>query len=200
MPYPRAFVSGGLSLFVLTVLILLSSPFFSGGALADEFKLTPSLGLKEEYNDNLFFTGSDRTKDFTTTISPGLDLINKTETLDLNLVARLDILRYVSNKALNDVDNYSRGRLRYSLNPRLNVSTELGFAKDSRPDQDIDVSGLVFTKAVTRYKYNYAAGGEYIVSEKTKVNLSYAYENSDFKDPGFTDIKSHDVTLGSFTI
>ena len=73
----------------------------------DEFKLIPSLALKEEYNDNIFFTEKARADDFITTVTPGLELIDRTEKVDVNLVARAHVLRYVNNTGLDNVDqNY----------------------------------------------------------------------------------------------
>ena len=54
---------------------------------ADEFKLIPSLTVKGEYNDNIFYTTDETEDDFITTISAGLELIERTERLDLGLSA-----------------------------------------------------------------------------------------------------------------
>ena len=55
---------------------------------ADEFKLTPSLAVKEEYNDNILYTQTDIQKDFITTISPGLALTDRTERMDLSYAGK----------------------------------------------------------------------------------------------------------------
>ncbi len=168
----------------------------SGEVIGDEFKLIPSIGIKEEYNDNLFFTEKDKKDDFITTILPGLELINRTERLDLNLSARLGGLIYAKNEDLNFLDQFYNGRLRYSIHPKLKVSADAGFTKDFSPDRDLEVTGLV-TKAIRRYKYNFSSGAEYTFTEKTKSELSYSFELYDYeRDPEYVDTTSHGVNLG----
>ena len=72
-----------IQLILLNVLLLL----VPSGVLADDFKLIPSLAVREEYNDNIFGSVSDTVDDFITTISPGLELVERTERLDLGLSA-----------------------------------------------------------------------------------------------------------------
>ena len=51
------------------------------GIFADEFKLIPSLAVREEYNDNIFASSNDTADDFITTLSAGLELVERTERL-----------------------------------------------------------------------------------------------------------------------
>jgi hypothetical protein len=167
-----------------------------GEAGADEFKLIPSVNLKGEYNDNLFFTEKRKKDDFVTTLSPGLELINKTERLDVSLLARASGLLYADNHDLNGIDQYYRGKLRYSLHPKWSLSGEAGFTRDSTPDRDIEATGLV-NKAIRRYKYIFTGGLDHRLTEKTTADLSYSYERQDYeRDPEFVDIDSHGVNLG----
>jgi hypothetical protein len=182
--------------FLILSFILLFSLSLLGEARGGPFKLTPSLNLREEYNDNIFFSINNRENDFITTVSPAIDLVNRTERVDLNFNGRLDILRYGSNEGLNDENYYFRGKVRYSFNPKLAVSGEGGFTRDFTPDQDIDISGLVVMGAVRRYRQNYASGADYVFSEKTRANFSYSYDRSDFKEREFIDTRAHDASLG----
>jgi hypothetical protein len=54
-------------------------------AYADEFKLTPSVAVRQEYNSNIFFDSSKEEDDTITRVKPGLELLNRTERLDLRL-------------------------------------------------------------------------------------------------------------------
>jgi hypothetical protein len=195
MPCCVASVTGRFPFLASASFVFIFLVLFSGKAKGDEFKIIPSLSTKEEYNDNIFFSQDDRKKDFVTTFSPALELIDRTERLDLNLSARVNVLRYWSNRDLDSVDQFYRGRIGYSLNPKLKISAEAGYTRDSTPDREIEVTGLVLN-TVKRYKQNYAAGTEYTFSEKTKANLSYSYERSDYKDPRFLDLTAHDINLG----
>jgi hypothetical protein len=174
-------------------------PFFlfllSGEAKGDEFKLIPSLGLREQYTDNLFFTDRDKKGDFITTISTGLALSKRTERLNANLLGRFSWLGYARNSELSGAEQDVRGSLGYSVTPRLKFSVEAKYKSDIRPDRDIEVSGLVMSH-VRRHWQNFAGRAEYVFSEKTKSIFSYSYERSDFKDPDFVDVQAHDANLG----
>ena len=190
-----ASITGRFPFLTSAFLVFVSLFSFLEGAKGDEFKLIPSLSTKEEYNDNIFFTEEDRTKGFVTTLSPGLELIDRTEKLDLNLSARVNVLRYWRNGDLDRVNQFYRGRIGYSLHPKLKLSANAAYTRDFTPDRDLEVTGLILGN-VRRDKQNYGAGAEYTFSEKTMGSLSYSYERSDYKDPEFTDIRSHDISLG----
>ena len=71
----------------LVILLLSLTVFCANEIMADEFKLIPSIAVRGEYNDNIFYTADDTEDDFITTISAGLELIERTERVDLNLSA-----------------------------------------------------------------------------------------------------------------
>jgi hypothetical protein len=177
-------------------LLLLSSllPFPMSEAMGAEFKLIPSLGLQEEYNDNIFYTDKNRVDDFITTVTPGLELVNRTEKVDVSLLARMGVLWYADNHDLNNIDQNYQGKVRYSPVPTWTLSGEAGYVEDSRPDRDLEVTGLV-NRAAIRYRQNYGAGVDHIFSEKTKVGLTYAYSRDDYSEPNLADLKAHDATL-----
>ena len=184
--------------FFLPFFLFLSSVFPSGKAMGAEFKLIPSLDLREEYNDNIFYTESSRVRDFITTLTPGLELVNRTEKLDLNLLARIPVLRYADTRELDHTDQNYSGRLRYSLHPNWALSGGAAYVEDSRPDRDLEVTGLV-TNAAIRRRQNYSAGVDHNFSEKTKAGLTYMYSQDDYPSPHFVDLKAHDANL-NFTL
>jgi len=163
-------------------------------AMGAEFKLIPSLGLQEEYNDNIFYTDKNRVDDFITTVTPGLELVNRTEKADVNLLARVGVLRYVDTTELDHTDQKYQGKLRYSPVPTWTLSGGAGYVEDSRPDRDLEVTGLV-NRATIRRRQNYSAGLDHIFSEKTKAGLTYAYSRDDYSGSDFADLKAHDATL-----
>jgi hypothetical protein len=164
-------------------------------APADEFKVTSSLGLKQEYNDNLFFDDSDEEEEFITTISTGLELGERTERLNARLKAEVDGLLYAQNDELNDVDQLYRGDVDYRLTPRTDVAVEAEFRRDSRPDRDLLETGLVLG-TTTRERQRYRLSSSHAFSERTSGSLSYLYERDDYDDPEVTDVESHDASLG----
>ncbi|MBW2012086.1 MAG: hypothetical protein JRI32_10795 [Deltaproteobacteria bacterium] len=161
----------------------------------DGLNITPFVALEQEYNDNIFFDDDDETNDFIATISPGLELIERTERLDTRLSAQINNLIYYDNDELNSVDQYYTGRLRYRITPKTDVSAEAGYTRDSRSDRDIEETGLVLSTA-TRHQQRYSLSGRYMLSEKTAATLSYAYDQDDFDDSEFDDSRSHSTNLG----
>ena len=64
---------------VLAILMLMLAMIRCSAVLADDFNFTPSLGVRGEYNDNIFYTSNNAEDDSITTIIAGLELINRTE-------------------------------------------------------------------------------------------------------------------------
>jgi hypothetical protein len=163
-------------------------------ALADELKLAPSVTLKEEYNDNIFFSVSDRKSDFISTLTPGISLSDRSERLDANLLVRLNGILYARTSGLSAVDQDYRGRLSYMLSPRTRLSTEASYILDSQPDREIATTGLVLG-AVKRHRQQYSISGERTLNEKTSAALAYSYEQDDYDNQRFSDLKYHDASL-----
>ena len=170
-------------------LLCLAQP---GSAKAQGFNLVPNIALREEYNSNIFFSVQDQTSDFITTVSPGLDIVDRTERLDLALSGRLDGLYYADNSALDAVDQYYNGRLGYKITERLGVLSDAGYVKDSRPDRDILETGLV-QSAQPRERSFFSLGGDYRTGENTSDSLFYRYERSDYADEQLADSRIHTV-------
>ncbi|UCH21531.1 MAG: hypothetical protein JSU83_24050 [Deltaproteobacteria bacterium] len=160
----------------------------------DQIKLDVSLALQEEYNDNIFVSETDAIDDFITTVSPALAFSQKSERSNTGLLGRLDGIYYADNDELNDIDQNFNARMNHWLDPRLNLSGEFEYIKDSRPDRDIETTGLVLGRFV-RYRRYLTLSGEYLVSEKTASTLTYAYVNQDFDDPELADFDSHTANL-----
>jgi len=175
---------------ILTLAIIIPS-----GVLADDFKLTPSFGVKGEYNDNLFFSTSDEVDDTITTVFGGLALLNRTERLDLNLSARLDGLMYADNDELDNVDQFYNGRIGYRITERVRLGADGGYSEDSRPDRDITTSGLVLT-GVIRKRWQGQVSGDVSLTEKTTADVSYTYLQDKFDKPEFTDYRFNTTNLG----
>jgi hypothetical protein len=70
------------------------------------FLLFPKLNLRENYNDNIFASETDRISDFITTINPSVDLRSNWNSNSLSLHADLASAIYASNTA-EDNTNYN---------------------------------------------------------------------------------------------
>ena len=110
---------------------------FGLNAGAAEFKVIPSVALKGEYNDNVFFDEDDQISDYIGTVTPGLEIINRTERLDLNLNGHYRIIRYKDAGELDAEDYDGSGRLSYSLTPVLRLNAGALYDKSTQPDRDV---------------------------------------------------------------
>jgi hypothetical protein len=164
-------------------------------ACADEFKLTPSLTVKEEYNDNILYSSTNSQKDLFATISPGLVLRDRTERMNIFLSGRIDQRLYSKYSDLNATDQYYEGTGKYAFTPRFNLSGKVLYSRDSLPDRDFETTGLSLTN-VKRKRQNYTFSGDYLLSEKTMATFSYDYINDMYDSLPRSDLEANTFNLG----
>ncbi len=167
---------------------------FPAAVGAYDFRLVPSVGVREEYNSNLFFLRDDEVDDWLTTVSPGLEMSWKTERLDAMLSGTAYWMNYRDESDLDTTDYTVRGRLAWRLSPEFRVSAGGQFRRESRPDRYFEESGLV--DASSDYRQNYNASAEWAVTDKSDLNASYAFERLDYIDESTRDGDTHTAGLG----
>ncbi len=150
---------------------------------AARLQLTPGLTLEERYNDNIYFDydSDDEVDDSITLATPELKLSSLTERLDASVLSRVTAVRYRDEHDLNATDQSHSGRIRYRLSERWQGALEAGYSRDSQPDRDIDVSGLVLGTN-KRAHTHYGASTDYTFTEKLSSSVSYSYDEDDFKE------------------
>ena len=121
----------------LCFLIIILLQFCPLPAQGNEFRLLPSISLMGQYNSNILLSADEVKSDFIAVVSPGLELINRTERLDTELLLRFDRLEYADNRDLSATNQLYSGRFRYLVTPLLAVSSAASFVKDSNPTLDI---------------------------------------------------------------
>lgn len=89
------------------------------GVRAPGWSITPSIGLEQEYNDNIFYTAGNKTGDFITRVIPGLLLNVDTQRLQgtLNYAPSLDF--YWQNSDQNRVNQTGNGQFLGTIVPEL---------------------------------------------------------------------------------
>jgi hypothetical protein len=178
----------------LIIIIILTSfinlPISSG----NESQITPSLALQAEYNDNIFFNDTNELDDYIVTLSPQLKYTRDGPRLNMELAGRIDSINYADNDELNDIDQNIRTVIRYRLDPRMSISGEFDYFKDSRPDRDIETTGLLLSSNI-RYSRFFTLGQSFDHSENTVSSLTYTFENQDFEDPELVDFDTHIARL-----
>ncbi|RJR22844.1 MAG: hypothetical protein C4581_00625 [Nitrospiraceae bacterium] len=173
-------------------LIMIMSPALARGA---EFRIVPSLAVKGEYNNNILLLEDDIKEDFISTISPGIEIADRTERSDTNIELRINRVDYAHNREFNSTDQAYRGRLRYLLTPLFVISADAGYLRDSRPDRDIETTGIVLSDEI-RHQITSSLSSDYQLTEKTAAGLSYGYSRNEFE--GQTELgkdTSHDANI-----
>jgi hypothetical protein len=168
-------------------------------AMADEFKLTPSIAVRQEYNDNIFFDYNSRVAEdsFITRVMPGLELINRTERFELAIAGFVTPYVYWSDSNLNSVEQKYSGKASYFLTPRLRVGADAGVGVDHQPDRDITSTGLSY-RDDRRIQQRYGGDAAYEFTERTTGTVGYTYGREDWRsdDPDIEDYQSHTAVLG----
>jgi hypothetical protein len=159
------------------------------------FDLVPSLTVRTEYNDNIFFSSEAETNDSIATLTPGLRIYRKSERLTLDGEGRLAVIRYADNQDLDAVDQDALGRFSWQMNERWEVAADAAYIKDSRPDRDILDTGLV-QSSEPRWRRRVNLSTRYLTSETTADSFSYLYETSDYSDLESVDSEISAVQFG----
>ncbi len=163
-------------------------------AYGNEITFTPFASLKQEFNDNIFLDSHDKQSDFISTFSPGIELSDRSERLDATLSLRISGILYARSEDLDAIDQDYRGRFGYLLTPRTRVTGSAAYTLDSRPDRDVETTGLVLG-AVKRHRQSYSFAAEHSLTEKTSLAVNYGYEQDDYDNEGFTDLRWHSAGL-----
>lgn len=179
-------------------LALLSGLLHSAPAEGARLELIPSLAVREEFSDNLFFDADDEETDWLTTVTPALQLKQQDERRLLQATARLDALRYVANDDLDAIDQHYLASINYRWTPRLAVSGQAQYTRDSRPDRDLEETGLVLSNE-RRDQETFGGSAEYAVSERSRLSLGYNFSRLDYQEDESADSDSHYAILGWHT-
>ena len=178
---------------LIAVILLVSCPVSVRG---DEFRIVPYVAAKEEYNTNILFSADGAAKrDFVTTLSPGIEISERTERFDIDLLSRLDRLDYAGNRGLSATNQSYNGRFRYLASPLTSISAEAGYMKNSNPTLDIGATGIV-TAAVLWRRVTSSVSADYRLTERADVVTSYDYGRDYYEGSGLLDDVSHDVSAG----
>jgi len=165
-------------------------------AMADDFKLTPAIGIKQEYSDNILYSPTEVKSDFLSTISPELVLTDKTERCELMASGRIDQRFYLHNSQINGTDQFYEGTGKYALTQRLNLNGRVYYSQDGRPGLDLLTTGLPLTN-VTRERQNYTVGWDYRPSERNTFTFSYDYLSDQFNSLYYSDMEAHTFDLAA---
>jgi len=155
-------------------------------ALADDFTVTPSISLRQEYNDNILFSADGELDDFITTLTPALRLRERTERFDLKIESELDAVGYWEYDKLNAFDTRQNASAAYRLTPLLSLSAAARYEKDSRSDRDLETTGQALRHS-KREKQYYSGGFQWTPSETVQTAITGFYGRNDYDYRRYVD-------------
>jgi hypothetical protein len=171
----------------LAVLVVLSSLLFLEKASFAQYQIevTPSISVKETYDDNIFLTNTNKVSDYLTVVTPGIaiGLVREHTNFQLNYAPSFV---WYADRTDQDRTRHSAGlSFGQDLAERLRFDLTDAYLQSDDPLQDIqDVQGL----RRTRHEYwtNNALGSlGYIFGTENKLTVGY----------GNYYIKNNEVTL-----
>ncbi|SEM42832.1 uncharacterized protein, PEP-CTERM system associated [Syntrophus gentianae] len=176
-------------------LFLLLCPLFLSLSQAAEITLTPSVGLRTEYDDNIDFDHNNiKRDDFIFTVSPGLRLDYKTERTYLGATAKVNVLRYADYSDEDTVNQYYGVNASHKLTEKFAIRANAGYNRDTTQDTYLDESGIV-TKKSTVHRYSGGAGLSYSLNEVSDLALNYSHSATDYTNQYDEDTTNDSVSL-----
>lgn len=172
--------------------------FSFSSALADEFKLTPTIALRQEYVSNVFFDSQKEKDDFITRVRAGVEIAHLTERIETRFSGFVVPSFYWEEDDLNAVDQDYSGRGSLRLTPRFTIEAEAAVHVDHYPDRDIATTGLAYGEN-RRIRQNYTARGSFATTELWTMTGSYNHRREDWRargDETIEDWSSHTATWG----
>ena len=154
---------------------------------ADEKKVTPSVDVRQEYNDNLFLTQNNRLHDTVTTISPGLAYLRRNDRGEISLRGRIDSIHYADHRELDSTGEELSASGGYSLNQLLWLGADGLWGRDSQLGRDLETTGLAYS-AARRTRQNYNLTGRLQLSEKDMLQINAGVNQYRYTDPQFSDV------------
>jgi hypothetical protein len=178
---------------IVCCLFLSVLPFFTSNTWA-EFKITPSISLREEYDDNIYLTADDEEADFITSIYPSVSLSYITNLLRLSLDFGFNFRFYAHNPDENDTDSTQTAKLEATIAPYKDIFFIRLFdeykrvAIDEREQVALDNSLVNMTDS-----NNFMINPYFVIplSGTLKTNIGYTYNNQWYKEESGDNTTEH---------
>jgi len=154
-----------------------------------------SVGLRQEYNTNIYYTRSDKTDDFISHVIPALKLTYDTEIFNLSARADWDGWLFWDNSDQNRLNQRYGLNGAYRLTERWSVSADGRYVFDSVQDSQLDETGSVERGLSDRKRLNAGAGLDYAISERTNIGADYEFQKTDYSRNSSVDTNYNRVSV-----
>jgi len=162
--------------------------------MAADVTIIPSLKLKGEYNDNIYFTRTNYVDDYFGHLNPALEFGYVSELLNLKANADVDFLYYSDETDLDTETQLYELDGVYQIFERWEISGSGSYRKNTTLESYLEETGRVIEREDLR---NYSAGGglSYEISERSDIDINYNYSKTDFELDRNADNERHTVAL-----
>ncbi len=167
-------------------------------AVSAEFRLTPSVLVREEYNDNINLDPDDEEDDFITTVEPSVSILWSTRLVDLTFDYGLRLRDYLKNSENDEFD--------LDQAQRANLSTQFALYQDllflrvsdvfERVPIDEGERGAIDNELINLTNKNQLILNPYIQLQPwstTTFSLGYSYVNIWYQEDEAVDSQTHTV-------
>ena len=164
-----------------------------GTVFALDYKADLSLTSTEQYNDNIFLTHTNKTRDYITEFNPAVMVSTKTEKSEVGLQYSPLFSYYSTHSEKNDIAQQANAQGLFKLTERLTAGLSDVFlqTKDLLTIRSVDGVGPLVS-ATDRITMNTLTGNlAYKVSDQLTVQPSLAYNTTNNSQVGFSDIKTY---------
>jgi len=169
---------------------------FSSSAWA-EFRFSPGISIREEYNDNVNLDDTDKQEDFITTINPNLNLYYGGELLNFYLDYGLRYLIYARNT--EDDELYHNVNLQSTIRPFkdyffIRISdffSRVPIDQRRQVGYENNLANLTNSNVFSVNPYF-----EYPLSATFKIKGGYTYQNSWYESKDGDDSQDHTASIG----
>jgi hypothetical protein len=145
-----------------------------------ETDINASIGLVQEYDDNIFFTRENEVSDSITHIIPAIGLNHATELFNFSALARWNSWLYWDNNDLNTTNQNYLVDGKYRLTERWSISGDAAYLKDTTLQSQLEETGIVGIRQ-ERERIDAGAGTAYNVSERSFIGFDYNYRKINYQ-------------------
>lgn len=156
--------------------------------------ITPSIGVIEQYNDNVLFERTNQTDDFITTIHPGLAFMHESEITEINAILESNLNYYAKESDLNDQSYRGALKLDSRFLERWRFDTSGEYVRDSTLESQLLETGRVFDRD-DRNQFEGDLRGTFKASELTSISLRYRYRQVEYESDDNVNFNVDTVSL-----
>ncbi len=144
---------------------------------AEQITLIPLVDVTGGYDDNVYYTRTDREADYVATVKPGFILDYDSELFNIRSRGSVDFLRYLHNSTLNRENYYAYFDGGVNLTERWNLRGNFSFINDTTLDSQLQETGIV-TFRTDRKRYDGGGQLSYQLTDVSNTGLGYNHQST----------------------